>query len=620
MQETDFIAQNKDKWKALESELKMDNKDPEKLLELFIQTTDDLSFSRTHYPNRTVRYYLNGFARSVHAALYENRKRKKSAFISFWQLELPQATYNARRSLLLALGIMVLGLLIGFVSCSFDDNFPAIVLSQEYIDMTEQLIAEGKPLGVYALDDDPLHMFLRIAWNNIQYAFGAFVLGALFGVGTVYALLSTGIMVGAFTMFFVKKGLFQQMFFAVMLHGTLELGTIVIAGGAGLLLARAAMFPGSYTRLESIVKAARNGMKIMIAAAVFLLYAALIEGYLTRYTDASNWFRGSLIFLSAAILIGYFVVYPRYLFQQGRIDPNDSNELTDTPKREIRLDRVKTGTQMVSEALILFLRNSAAMFRIASAIALLGMALLSISNGGVIHQLFDTNSVLADDQFYVWRFYRPLYVSDSYVYLIAASLLLGVALTFSTKKIHALVYPNERVPWTPLVLTAFTGGLMLVTAAQVHPGVRWLVLFVLLPVVLFVVVMSRKDDANVFAMAVRAVGLVFAQVGNFLVCHIVVALLHLVVLFLTQSMLMDYVLQFVQINVPSTLPLAAEIPYMVVVFIMIFILMVVLQVLIFALFLYQASAFEVRTAHVLVRRIRNIGKKRKIYGVDQEDV
>ncbi len=54
MKETRFIAQNKEKWLDSENLLKESDKDPEKLSNLFTQVVDDLSYSRTYYPNRSV--------------------------------------------------------------------------------------------------------------------------------------------------------------------------------------------------------------------------------------------------------------------------------------------------------------------------------------------------------------------------------------------------------------------------------------------------------------------------------------------------------------------------------------------------------------------------------------
>ena len=65
MRETGFIKQNKEKWKEFEKTLNYKDKDPDKLNNLFIQITDDLSYSRTFYPNRSVRVYLNNLAQQI---------------------------------------------------------------------------------------------------------------------------------------------------------------------------------------------------------------------------------------------------------------------------------------------------------------------------------------------------------------------------------------------------------------------------------------------------------------------------------------------------------------------------------------------------------------------------
>jgi len=110
MQETDFIQQNKDKWKEFEDVLKTSQKDPGRLTDLFIETTDDLSFSRTYYPNRSVRVYLNGIAQQVYQTLYKNKAREKNILFRFWKEDLPQAMWYSRKGLLLSFLIFATGL------------------------------------------------------------------------------------------------------------------------------------------------------------------------------------------------------------------------------------------------------------------------------------------------------------------------------------------------------------------------------------------------------------------------------------------------------------------------------------------------------------------------------
>ena len=78
MRERKFIEQNKQKWREFERTLESNRKDPDKLSNLFVQITDDLSYSRTFYPNRSVRVYLNNLAQKVFYSIYKNIKPCKT--------------------------------------------------------------------------------------------------------------------------------------------------------------------------------------------------------------------------------------------------------------------------------------------------------------------------------------------------------------------------------------------------------------------------------------------------------------------------------------------------------------------------------------------------------------
>ena len=107
MKETRFIAQNKEKWLESENLLKDPANDPEKLTNLFTQVIDDLSFSRTYYPNRSVRVYLNSIGKEYFNIIYNHKKEKRNRFAAFWMDELPQIVYQSRKQLLISLLVFV---------------------------------------------------------------------------------------------------------------------------------------------------------------------------------------------------------------------------------------------------------------------------------------------------------------------------------------------------------------------------------------------------------------------------------------------------------------------------------------------------------------------------------
>ena len=80
MKESDFINQNKIKWIEVEKNLTNKDVSPSETSKLFVQVTDDLSYARTFYKNRTVRIYLNEVAKFL---FNDINKTKQNYFKSF---------------------------------------------------------------------------------------------------------------------------------------------------------------------------------------------------------------------------------------------------------------------------------------------------------------------------------------------------------------------------------------------------------------------------------------------------------------------------------------------------------------------------------------------------------
>ncbi|MEM6726434.1 MAG: stage II sporulation protein M [Bacteroidota bacterium] len=316
MRETRFIEQNKKKWTEFEQLLEKKQKDPDKLSELFIQITDDLSYSRTYYPNRSVRVYLNGLAQQLFYNIYKDRRNKWSAFKEFWTDTLPRVIWETRMQLLLAFLIFWLAFGIGMFSSIMDSDFIRAILGEGYVRMTEANIEGGDPMAVYKQMNE-VDMFLGITFNNLKVDFLAFLFGVFFGVGTIGILVFNGIMIGAFQYFFVERDLFWESFLTIWTHGTLEVSAIIISAAAGIVLGRGLAFPGTLSRLQAFQLSARQGLRILLGVIPITIAAGFIEGFLTRYTDAPDWLRLIFILLCLGFVVFYFIVYPYRLAKQG---------------------------------------------------------------------------------------------------------------------------------------------------------------------------------------------------------------------------------------------------------------------------------------------------------------
>lgn len=309
MRERNFIDQNKSKWADFEKELKNKSPKPNKIAQHYIETTDDLSFARTHYPNRLVRSYLNGLAEILSLKIQKGQNTYLTFIIDFWRKDLPLTMFQARKALLISFLLFVISMLIGVFSTLHDSTFPEYILSPEYIKMTEENIAKGDPMAVYK-DHDEVSMFLGITYNNILVSVRAYVGGLFAGLGTVFILIYNGIMLGAFQFYFYQQGLFTDSFLTIWQHGVVEISCIILAGAAGLVLAQGLLFPGTLSRLNAFRISGRKSIIIMLGLMPLLVYSGFIEGFATRYTDLPDAVRWSTIILSISFVLIYFVWLP----------------------------------------------------------------------------------------------------------------------------------------------------------------------------------------------------------------------------------------------------------------------------------------------------------------------
>ncbi len=120
-----------------------------------------------------------------------------------------------------------------------------------------------------------------IMTNNIQVSIMALALGLTAGLGTSVVLIQNGMLVGALAGV-ASNARVDAPFWAVILpHGVLELTAISIAGGAGLLLARALWSPGVLGRLDALKLAGVEAAALLAGVAMLLVVAGLIEGFIT---------------------------------------------------------------------------------------------------------------------------------------------------------------------------------------------------------------------------------------------------------------------------------------------------------------------------------------------------
>ena len=286
----------------------------------FTDLVNDLGYAKTFYPQSKVTQYLNGLSSRIYLGIYRNKKEESSRIVRFWKTELPLVVRKYHREILYSFIIFILFAVMAAFSAAHDETFVRGVLSDQYIDMTEDNIARGDPFGVYK-QDDPLNMFVWIAVHNIKVAFIIYISGFLLSLGTVWFLFQNGVMLGAFQYYFFARGLGWKSILVIWIHGTLEISSFIIAGAAGLVLGNSILFPGTHKRGYALRRGAKDGLKLMVGLVPIFVMAAFLEGFVTRYASMPIWLSVFILVSSLSFIIWYFVIYPIRLEKRMRSLP-----------------------------------------------------------------------------------------------------------------------------------------------------------------------------------------------------------------------------------------------------------------------------------------------------------
>ena len=266
---------------------------------LYRQTATDLSAVRGDPSSVQQSRYLNQLLGRAHNAIYSGQKKTVGGIWQFYRKDYPRIFRQFLPYTAVATAIFMVGALAGTFFVLSDPDYmreflpPQLVASIERHEMWTHSIVSVKPQASSA-----------IMTNNLSVSFMAFAAGITAGIGTLYLLFFNGMMIGVIGTACVTYGMSVPLWSFVSPHGVLELPTIFIAGGAGLRLARALLFPGLLSRRDSLAVGGTEAVRLLVGVIPMLIVAGTIEAFFSPSSTPA-----SLKFLAAAalftLLIGY---------------------------------------------------------------------------------------------------------------------------------------------------------------------------------------------------------------------------------------------------------------------------------------------------------------------------
>ncbi len=288
MREKRFVQARKPGWNRLEALVERIDRHGMKTLgaididDLGLQyraTTSDLAMAQARGYDQAIVGYLNRLCARAHAYVYLGTSRSGwSAVGRFFGTTFPAEVRRSWLPIGACVALTSMSAMLAYAAIAADPaNAYALLPPNEIPHITKSLHDSN-----FGFDRSfaPL-VSSEIITNNIRVAMIAFAGGMTCGALTVWIILQNGLMLGGTGALFTRANDGLDFWATIAPHGVIELSAIMVAGGAGLLLAAAIVAPGRIRRVDALVRNGRRAGILALGTAGLLVVAGIIEGFVS---------------------------------------------------------------------------------------------------------------------------------------------------------------------------------------------------------------------------------------------------------------------------------------------------------------------------------------------------
>lgn len=241
---------------------------------LYRQAASDLSTLRQDPTAKTYAEHVNQLLARAHHIIYSSRRKGFLKIFYFLRDEYPALVQRQIRYVLISLVLLLAGATLGSVLTLARPQFMRHMLGPQMVETIER--HEMWTHSIVGIE--PLASSL-IMTNNLSVCFIAFGGGILFGLGPIYSMFFNGMLLGVIGVACQQHGMAKDLWSFVAPHGSLELPSIILAGAAGLRLAYGLLFPGMYSRRDSVAQAGVEATRLVAGIIPLLVIAGTLEGF-----------------------------------------------------------------------------------------------------------------------------------------------------------------------------------------------------------------------------------------------------------------------------------------------------------------------------------------------------
>ena len=215
-----------------------------------------------------------------HHVLYRPPPPRWRKLIDFFLMEFPCILRKNHRYFWTATFLFYLPFLGMIVLLHYYPELIHSIMDGQQLSELEQMYDPANKFdGLGRTSGTNLEMFGYYIWNNVSIGFRTFASGFFAGIGTIFVLLFNGIFLGAAAGHLTAIGSGGPFWRFVVGHSGPELTAIVISGAAGLRIGMAIIAPGRRKRVDALVEAGTDGVKLAMGIFAMLVLAAFIEAY-----------------------------------------------------------------------------------------------------------------------------------------------------------------------------------------------------------------------------------------------------------------------------------------------------------------------------------------------------
>ena len=280
-----WIARREPNWKRLDTLLKQVEKkglkslhasEIRELASLYRSVSADLARARTNQVGNTLVQDLQRLTSRSYSQIYQGSRRQEwQGMVEFCRWGFPAIVQQTFGYTTIATAIFMLGALVAWWFGWRSPVFMSLVVPEELIVQVRDRheLWMGSIVGIEPLASSSIMV------NNIRVSFAAVAGGITAGAFTVFLLINNGLHIGAIATLVGQNNLAYPFWAFVLPHGSLELPAIFFAGAAGLLIARAILFPGKYSRVDALKFYGYQAAQLVFGIVPMLIIAGTIEGF-----------------------------------------------------------------------------------------------------------------------------------------------------------------------------------------------------------------------------------------------------------------------------------------------------------------------------------------------------